>query len=274
MAPTTDGAARRRERCRRFATQGIAERVDLGRPRGPAVVLGMLFTLPASAYDYKLKIVDGTECDSDYIMVKSAMMGFGSNPTLWDCMGGDAFDCYYSDLDKKITARGGSIEVGVSNVFSEDFKMKVKYSCGSNDSCDATSGSAKIVAGWNSSYCLDVAGVDSTANRTTVQLWQCSGVSERWRFNLITGKIHAAWDPSMCLDIAGRNSTANRTDAMIYKCDDVSETWALDDDGKLVAQWDTSMCLDIHGTNSTTNGTNAQIYQCSGVTETWRFVYE
>ncbi|MCX4240834.1 RICIN domain-containing protein [Paraliomyxa miuraensis] len=128
---------------------------------------------------------------------------------------------------------------------------------------------AQIIAGWDSNFCLDVAGVDATNNGKNVQLWQCDQVSETW--NLGTdGKIHAGWSSNVCLDVAGTNATANGTNVGIWQCDQVTETWTLGLDGKLRAQWDTSVCLDIYGTNESANGKNAKIWQCDdAVVETF-----
>ena len=128
---------------------------------------------------------------------------------------------------------------------------------------------AQIIAGWNSNYCLDVAGLNATNNGKNVQLWQCDQVTETW--NLGTdGKIHAGWSSNVCLDVAGTNATANGTNVAIWQCNQVTETWTLGLDGKLRAQWDTSICLDIYGTNESTNGKNAKIWQCDdAVVETW-----
>ena len=140
--------------------------------------------------------------------------------------------------------------------------------------CNASSGEAKIVAQWNSYLCLNAVGNSTGSNGSNVNSYYCDYVTERWRFNLETGKIHAAWDDSQCLNAIGNNTATAGTQVNVYDCNSVTETWIYDEStGKIQAGWNSSLCLNAQG-NLPTDWSNVNVWSCDSVLETWDIVYE
>lgn len=172
-----------------------------------------------------------------------------------DCMDVDAEARYYFGNEKICD---GNVLDGVDNGY-----------------CDGTDGEAQIVAAWNTNLCLNIIGNQTSTWGESANVYDCNQVTERWRFNLTTGKIHAVWNSDLCLNVVGNNTASAGTDVNIWYCPDVTETWQYDEStGKIHAGWNSNLCLNAVGNNSATNGSNVNVYTCSAVTETWTIQYD
>jgi hypothetical protein len=110
--------------------------------------------------------------------------------------------------------------------------------------------------------CVDVAGDDTGADKTVVDLWGCQSYAEdeHWTHNA----NNSLSTIGRCLNIDG-NGTANGTKVELYDCNGVGgQQWVQQSNGSLLNP-QSGRCLDDPSGN-TANGTVLQIYDCNGTT--------
>ncbi|MFC1415518.1 arabinofuranosidase catalytic domain-containing protein [Streptacidiphilus cavernicola] len=108
--------------------------------------------------------------------------------------------------------------------------------------------------------CVDVAGDDTGADGTAVQLWNCQSYAEDqyWTHNA-NGSLSTI---GRCLDING-NGTAAGTKVELWDCNGVGgQVWNQRSDGSLFNP-QSGRCLDSPS-GATANGTRLQIWDCNG----------
>lgn len=114
--------------------------------------------------------------------------------------------------------------------------------------------------------CIDVAGDDTGANGTPVQLWDCqSGAGDQhWTYSGSTLRTLGR-----CMDITG-GAVADATKVQLYDCNGSgAQTWQARSDGSLFNP-QSGKCLDDPN-NNTTNGTQLQLWDCnSSAAQNWR----
>ncbi|RAG81433.1 alpha-L-arabinofuranosidase [Streptacidiphilus pinicola] len=124
---------------------------------------------------------------------------------------------------------------------------------------DVPNGPQGTVAGPGG-QCVDVAGDDTGADGTAVQLWNCQSYAEdqHWTHNA-DGSLSTI---SRCLDING-DGTAAGTPVELWDCNGVGgQKWVQQSDGSLLNP-QSGLCLDDPSGN-TVNGTRLQIWTCNG----------
>jgi serine/threonine protein kinase len=107
--------------------------------------------------------------------------------------------------------------------------------------------------------CLDVQG-PSTADGTSVQMWDCNGASEM-TWQVVGDEIHGFG--GKCLDVRGP-STDDGTPVQMWDCNGAAEMkWQVV--GAEIRGFG-GKCLDVRGP-STADGTVVQMWDCNGATE-------
>ncbi|MER5864382.1 ricin-type beta-trefoil lectin domain protein [Kitasatospora sp. NPDC002040] len=111
--------------------------------------------------------------------------------------------------------------------------------------------------------CLDVASA-SSANGTTVQLYDCNGTAAQTWTPGADGSLRAL---GKCLDVAAASS-ADGTKVQLWDCNgSAAQSWTPNADGTLRAL---GKCLDVTG-NSSANGTPTQLWTCfGGANQRWQ----
>jgi hypothetical protein len=110
------------------------------------------------------------------------------------------------------------------------------------------------------SKCVDVAGDDTGANGTAVQLWDCQSyaIDQHWTHNA----DNSLTTLGRCLDIIG-NGTANGAQVELWDCNGVGgQKWVQQADGSL-RNPQSGRCLDSPN-GATANGTRLRIWDCNG----------
>ncbi|MFE4049087.1 ricin-type beta-trefoil lectin domain protein [Streptomyces sp. YIM B13518] len=133
--------------------------------------------------------------------------------------------------------------------------VRVSASGGSSGNGGATrTGAIKGIGGM----CVDVAGA-STADRTPIQLHDCTGVdAQKWTLGG-DGTVRAL---GKCLDVRGA-STADGTPVQLYTCNGTkAQQWAYTS-ARDLTNIGADKCLDTKG-GSSADGTPLQIRTCTG----------
>ncbi|AGZ40853.1 glycoside hydrolase family 43 protein [Actinoplanes friuliensis] len=107
--------------------------------------------------------------------------------------------------------------------------------------------------------CVDVAGDDTGANLSPVQLWDCLGAAadQLWTWNGTSLRTLGR-----CLDVAG-NITAAGTRLQLWDCNGAGgQQWVQQANGSMLNP-QSGRCLDSPS-GATANGTRLQIWDCNG----------
>jgi hypothetical protein len=216
----------------------------------------------------------------------------GAVADLWNCQS-DAIDQHWThnsddslstlgrclDIDGDGTAAGTRVEIWDCNgVGGQKWVTQQSGLClddpGGNTAngtqlqiypCNGTPAQVFSVSGGGmigapGGQCVDVAGDDTGADYTPVQLWGCQSyaIDQHW-YHTASGSLQTL---GRCLDIDG-DGTAAGTRVELWDCNGVGgQVWRQQANGSLLNP-QSGLCLDDPGGN-TADGTQLQIYPCNG----------
>ena len=119
-------------------------------------------------------------------------------------------------------------------------------------------------------HCLDVEGVNATANGTNVGIYNCNEVTETWVYDKSSGKISLGYASNKCLTNE-KGAYGDGYNIFIDDCSDAAP-WRMKADGKICARWNRAYCLDINGhANYGASGDNVHLWHRDLTDELWSF---